>query len=323
MSITHYSTLPRLFGLLRVAIVATVAFCLVVVGPISADDELKQTEVVRGPGNWPITFSYYAAFDAAKKPEGNKNASVVMLIHGEGSERLFWDKTSSPAGVNMPFAKLLQEQGYAVLSIDMRKHGESAPEQEVAIDNDDYGYMVGDLVAIKEFLYKEHQAERLNMRKLAIVALDKMAPVATTYAEYDWKLLPYDDHPISAEATPRGQDVRALVLVSPELNAGKVKIVNSLKFLGSPAFGIAFQVIVGKEDRRAVSKANSVFKMVGNEKGAEDRTEMKEFETKEQSDKLFANRAIGVELPIVEFLKKNVKDLKIEWRDRRSRLDRE
>src|SRR5690606_13818968 len=125
----------------------------------------------------------------------------------------------------------------------LRKHGESVREGQERLLVSDYELMVGDLAAIKQFLIDEHQKERLNVRKLAIVALDEMCAVAATYAELDWRQPPYDDHAILSERTPRGQDVRALVLVSPSSSAGRVQTTGPLKFLSNPEFRIAFEIV--------------------------------------------------------------------------------
>jgi hypothetical protein len=46
-------------------------------------------------------------------------------------------------------------------------------------------------------------------------------------------------------------------------------------------------------------------------------------ETNERSQHLFGNPRIGVELPVIRFLKDHVKDLQIPWQNRISRRERE
>ncbi|MEZ6056532.1 MAG: hypothetical protein R3C01_07495 [Planctomycetaceae bacterium] len=291
------------------------------------DDYAGEAKTINASDGWPLACTYYVAKSTGTnvaRNDGDKNAPVVLLLHGEKGSRLFWDKTSAIPGTKLTFAKLLHDRGYAVLTIDMRKHGESQPEGvEPKFTVNDYAMMVADLASVKEFLLQEHQAERLNIRKFAIVALDIMAPIACAYAEYDWRRLPYDDHPIPAMATPRGQDVRALVLISPETSIGRYKIASSLKYLGSCTPNISFLTVSGSQDRSGNAKAELTLKSFGARPDFEDHVRHQSIDTNEKSDKLFANPSIKVENYLVDFLKKNVLDLKIEWQDRRSRLDRE
>src|SRR5690606_3618001 len=145
----------------------------------------------------------------------------------------------------------LQNLGYAVATVDLRKHGESVSgggtPSDTAVRLEDYQNMwAGDLEAVKQFLMEEHHQRKLNINKLAIVASDEFAPIAAQYAVADWAKRPYDDAPATSpnERTPRGQDVRALVFLSPSGNAGSVNLMNSLKTLRDPRLGIAVLVLV-------------------------------------------------------------------------------
>lgn len=280
------------------------------------------TQTVTGPGGWPIHFTYYPAIESVG---GSKidvsTAPVVILLHGTDGSRLFWDKTSAPPGGGRPFAEVLQSQGFAVVAVDMRKHGDSAREGDTNVVATDYELMVGDLIAVKQFLYEEHQAKRLNMRKCGIVAMDDMVPVAATFAEYDWRQLPHDDAPLYADRTPRGQDIKALVLISPETNAGRVQATNSLRFLGNPEFRVAMLFVTGKKDTRGLKDTRTLHRVASN-KGNESRVQLHELETNERSQHLFGNPRIGAELPVIKFLKDNVKDLDIPWQNRISRRER-
>jgi hypothetical protein len=115
------------------------------------------------------------------------------------------------------------------VTVDLRKHGESktADEQDSTLRPNDYAAMRGDLQAVKNFLLAEHQEKKLNISKLGIIAADDMCPVAATFTQDDWLIPPYDDAPVTdpAARTPRGQDVRALVLLSPSQTAGSMNIL--------------------------------------------------------------------------------------------------
>ncbi len=284
----------------------------------------RRTETVTGQDGWPLRFSYYpvAEKQAGNQPVDTSQAAVVLLLHGEKGDRSFWDKTSAPPGANgKPFAEILNSQGYAVVALDLRKHGESTREGNEKVLPADHEAMVYDLVSVKEFIFKEHQAKRLNMRKLAIIALDDAAPVAAQFADIDWQQTPYDDHAIFSERTPRGQDVQALVLVSPSATAGRLQTPKALRALSNPAMGIAFMIAVGKKDSSGSKTAASLFRQVGS-KANEERTRLEEVDSNEKSQHLFGNPRVRIEVPILQFLKKHVQDKSTPWVDRRSRTDR-
>src|SRR5690606_10555327 len=119
-----------------------------------------------------------------------------ILLHGKGGDRLVWEQKGAGA-TGKSFAAVLQDQGYAVVSVDLRKHGESKREDDKELRPDDYRAMVGDLEAVKKFLLAEHQEKKLNINKLGIIAADDMAPVAVTFAQIDWQKKPYDDAPVT------------------------------------------------------------------------------------------------------------------------------
>lgn len=267
---------------------------------------------------------HYTYFPAIATGEGTENAAVVILLHGKSSDRLVWEQKGA-GKTGKSFAIVLQDQGYAVISVDLRKHGQSKAEDEkdVILRPNDYKAMLGDLEAIKAFLHDEHQAKRLNINKTAIIAADDMAPVAVAYAHLDWQKRPHDDAPVTdpAARTPRGQDIRALVLLSPSQTAGAVNILGPMKALRDPAFAISLFVAYGTQDSEDRGTSKSLERiMLGSPKN-KDRVYLKEYEVKFRGTDLTA-KSILVEVPILQFLDQHLKQLDSEWRDRRSRLER-
>jgi pimeloyl-ACP methyl ester carboxylesterase len=309
------------------------AWCLFALTTFAHAQATSSVASVEGAGGWPIKFSYYPALE--KLPNGTTQkldeAPAVMLIHGKEGDRLFWDRTSAPTGgAGKPFAEVLQSQGYAVVAIDMRKHGDSAQEGQGDIVPADFEAMVIDLAAVKAFLMEQHQAKLLNIRKLGIIALDEMTPVAAAFAEADWRAIPYDDHAIATEKTPRGQDVRALVLVTPVGSTGRLQTIASVKFLananlvavvGNPALTPAVMLMAGKKDTEGMKIGRSLDK-VNSTRTREDRAPFEQLDTNERSQHLFGDPRIKAEIPILQFLKTHVQDVTIPWSDRRSRRDR-
>ncbi len=288
--------------------------------PLLAEPKL-QTETASAPDAFPIRFSYYPAL-AEKNSDGLENAGVVILLHSDKGSRISWDKGSAPAG-QPTFPAVLQEQGYAVVTVDLRKHGQSVLEgREDPLQNDDYAKMAaGDLKAVKDFLQKEHQEKKLNMGKMAIVGAGFSAPVATAFAEYDWLQKPHDDSPVPTMRTPRGQDVKAIILLSPDAAAGRLQTNKSLVFLNKQ--NLAFLFFVGKQDGADKGAAKNCFKAcAGGTKKAEGRVYLLEPDMKDRGTDLLGKATQVVEVPMLKFLEEHLKNLKVPWVDRRSRLER-
>lgn len=276
-------------------------------------------ETVSTSDMFPIKFSYYPA--SAEKNDGDlSNASVVILLHGEKGSRLQWDKGSAPAG-KTPFPAVLQELGFAVITVDLRKHGQSVISgQEEPVTNEDYSKMGFDLVAVKDFIQELHMKKELNMAKMAIVGTGFSAAIAAAFAQADWERTPHDDSPVPAMRTPRGQDVKALVLLSPDAAAGRLSTTRSLSYLNKQ--NLAFLFMAGKQDTLDKGTAKNCFKVGGSDKKKDGRVQLFEPDLKERGIDLFGKNPAQVEVPILKFLDEKLKKLTIPWGDRRSRLDR-
>jgi pimeloyl-ACP methyl ester carboxylesterase len=308
----------------QMLVLGTLLGCGLFVSPLQAQSKFTPTlraESVSAPDAFPIRFSYYPA-NADKNPDGLDQAGVVILLHGDKGSRIIWDKGSAPAG-QPTFPAVLQEQGYAVVTVDLRKHGQSVVEgREDPLQTDDYAKMAaGDLKAVKDFLQKEHQDKKLNMGKMAIVGAGFSAPVAVAFAEYDWLQKPHDDSPVPAMRTPRGQDVKAVILLSPDAAAGRLSTNRSLVYLTKQ--NLAIQLIVGKQDGADKGAAKNCFKASGGgSKRTEERVFLIEPDMKDRGTDLLGKAPPLVEVPMLKFLDARLKKLTIPWVDRRSRLDR-
>jgi pimeloyl-ACP methyl ester carboxylesterase len=105
----------------------------------------------------------------------------------------------------------LQADAHAVIALDLRGHGASAALSH-ELRADDLAAMSargGDLEAVKSFLFDRNNAGELNVEKLCVVGVDMGAAVALRWAATDWSWEPL-------RTFKQGQDVKALVLVSPE-----------------------------------------------------------------------------------------------------------
>lgn len=272
---------------------------------------------------YPISITYYEAPD---RNAAQENAPVLIMVHGEGGSRLIYDSSSKPPGPNgKPLAEMFNLQGFAVVTVDLRKHGESLEEGASRIlKNEDFSLMAySDLPAVKKFLVQEHEKKKLNINKLGIIAADSMVPVALEFAASDWSLEPHKDGPGGSFGTPRGQDVRAIVMLSPIVSVGPVNGAKSSNFLKDPSFRIAFFVAAGTRDPEDRNAAQRLFQIVSAPRQNEERVELFRPNTNARGTDLLGNPAAQPEQPIHEFLDKHVKRLDSEWRTRKNRYDRD
>jgi pimeloyl-ACP methyl ester carboxylesterase len=268
---------------------------------------------VRTADGWSLPITYF-------RSDQGKNAPVVILLHGKEGNRLVW----------RGLGERLQAAGYAAVAVDLRKHGDSqAPARagaraERLLPSDYQKMVLLDLEAVKDFLHQEHQAERLNIRKTGIVALDDTAPVATNWAVLDWNKKPWPDAPPDAPAarTPKGQDVRAVALLSPSEGAGTLNLGRTLPFLKNDALGVAFYIAVGSEDRDDRDAAEKAYERLTSGGGnAKARVFLDKFDNvKSRGAELLGTRNLNMEGRILKFFDDHLKSLPDRWETRKSRL---
>jgi hypothetical protein len=181
-----------------------------------------------------------------------------------------------------------------------------------------------DMEAVKQFLFDEHQKGQLNMNKLGIVACDFSAAVALVYTEFDWEKIPYDDSPTDDQRTPRGQDVQALALISPDLSTPGLLATKSVSALRGLRRPLPVMIGVSEKNGRDVTAANKLYDLLTSKKDKEkdDHLYFEKYESDLRGMDLVTQNAM-VRGHIFAFLLKHVKEHQSEWRDRRSRLDRD
>ena len=267
----------------------------------------------------PIAATYWPA-DAGRVTGGVENAAVVVLLPGGKGDRLVWEKKPT-IFEGKPFAEVLYEAGFAVVTVDVRGHGETPLPGGRPLRPNDYADMVGDLEAVKEFLMGEHAAKRLNVNKLGVVASDEMTAVAVAFAKYDWEKPDYDDAPTAAARTPRGRDVRAVVLLSPVATAGRLKTYANSKLLRDPRAGIAAFIGVGAEDPQDKDVSKRLARQLRvDADDPESGYFLQTYPVRFRGTDLMGQPNLRTDLHVVNFLKKFVQDLESPWRERTSRL---
>ena len=329
-----------LIPMLRMLVPASIVCALILVGPAATraqDPQLPRAEskVVETSDGLPLHFTYW--------PTGHDHAmdsGVVVLLHMHNGNRLDW---TSPAAAG--FVQRLQRD-YAVIAVDLRGHGQSkgaaassggdiidantrkskksSSNGGARIDSSnlkprDYEAMAFvDLEAIKRFIYEENQLQHLNMNKMAIIGAEMGANAAAVFAANDWLK---DPHPDGQDGfrTPRGQDVRALVLLSPEISRPGLPIAEPLKVLKTPDFKVAVLVCVGEKDKEDKGEGKKVFRQLSSERN-KDRMYLKEYDSSARGTDLMDVN--GLKANIYAFLELHLKKVPSDWNDRQSKLGR-
>lgn len=294
--------------------------------PASADDaaepDYQTLEAIQD--GFPIHITYFPVTEEMYPNNTMDQAPVVVMLHGTDGSRLFWDRASRPnTQGGKPFAEAVNSLGIAVITVDLRQHGESVVEgQEQTLRPVDYPKMVaGDLLAVKKFIFDEHQAHHLNMNKMGIIAMEMSAPLALAFATADWQTTPHRDGPGGSFGTPRGQDVRSLILISPDQSAGRINNNPSINYLKDPAFGIDFLFIAGAEDEVDDGTTQELYDAVSRQNT--ENCVLLEPMTSARGEDLFLNNSARIEPEILRFLDEHLKTVESEWINRLSRYERD
>ena len=293
--------------------------------PKKLDDGVAQSLTTPITG-WPLQISYFAPpRDEDAEESATREAAAVILLHDKGGNRRVWK----------PLANNLNRRGFAVITVDLRKHGgsrrnlpvtDAASRKPSELSPEDYKLMVlDDMEAVKNFLLKEHHLEHLNVRKTGIVGVGMSAPIAMEFARLDWLRKPYPDAAQLDRRTPKGQDIRAIVLISPEANLPRVSTNASTQLLKRPDLAVAFQVIYGEKDKqeKSIRDAERLFKMLTVGVESEERMKLFKHPSGLHGIELLGQRLgrYTVDDYIISFLEKNLKQLEDPWRSRKSRLE--
>jgi len=218
---------------------------------------------------------------------GEQAVPVVMLHDAKESRAVFDD-----------FARLLQSpttptgvkrDSRAVITVDLRGHGDSKTainRAGVAVELDaanfrtnDYAAMVlQDMEAVRKFLVKKNNAHEFNLNKLCLIGSGMGANVATIWAARDWAIPPL-------ARVKQGQDVKALVLISPRWSFRGLPLKNAIRQPGLRERA-SFFVAYGNEGGKFKSDARNIHKNLERYHPDPPRDQVREKKTLYFNDKL-------------------------------------
>ncbi|MDO5566631.1 MAG: alpha/beta fold hydrolase [Planctomycetia bacterium] len=195
------------------------------------------------------------------KGNADENTIPVLLLHGKGQSK------ESMLSVAMTFASA----GMAVLCPDFRGHGDSTTRQvqdyssgdiptrrideEYFVDNfqkEDYLHMVNtDGKYWYNFLIAQHNAKRINIRKLVVIGSEFGASVGSFWVRGDW----------SVSNAKRGHFARVLILVSP--NAKECSASFDIIKRARPGDALGFLFFVGDMNEDLLDEVKKLRDKVG------------------------------------------------------------
>ena len=274
-------------------------------------------EILAASDGWPIHATYY------ESAAGKESPVIILLAGAEGPDK----KDARNRRVWQNTAVALQKSGFAVVALDLRKHGDSipaatAPESPLLRTTPtDYVVMATlDMDAVKTFLLSEHQNGKLNIRKTGMVSVGSSAMVAAAATVADWEKKPYPDGQTLETRTPRGQDVRALIMYSPNATVKGINLNTIMKTI--KVLPVAVHLIASKDVKEDARNADRIFKAV----------EIKDEQFKDARKYTAVAGEITAEgflegrfadptnTDIIAFLTKHLKELDMPWTSRKSRL---
>ena len=187
----------------------------------------------------PLAASFYPS-------KLGSTAPVVMLVHeANRSRKDFEEAVTELKGLGL--AEHLQEEGYAVFSMDLRGQGQN-PRRVLSAG--DRPLLAEDLQAAYFFLLDRHNRGDFNVAKLGMIAVGEGANLAVAWAYQPGAA-------VSTEGRP--SDLNALVLISP-YPAGSGYVLGHI--LPSLAPRIPLALLAGSKDNASKDAVESVRRLV-------------------------------------------------------------
>jgi pimeloyl-ACP methyl ester carboxylesterase len=248
----------------------------------------------------PLVCTYYPS-------KLGKEAVPIILLHAAQGRRSDFNA----------LALELQLAGHAVIAPDLRGHGEGAiPHAEPRqVDILAMGAEGGDVEAVKTFLLKENDKGALNIERLCVVGVEMGATVAVQWAALDWSWP-------TLNTGKQGQDVKGLVLISPEWGYKGVRINDAV---ADPNIRtLPMLIVTGRRNNRLFQEAKRLHTALEKhhlpppEDAPEKQTLwLKTPATSLQGMALMNERSMNVHAMIVAFVDYRMVKPAFAWRERR------
>ena len=219
--------------------------------PLAKADGADAKGKAKAAGTYHYTFKLHS-FDGSPLAASfypsklGSTAPVVMLVHeANRSRKDFEEAVTELKGLGL--AEHLQEEGYAVFSMDLRGQGQN-PRRVLSAS--DRPLLAEDLQAAYFFLLDRHNRGDFNVAKLGMIAVGEGANLAVAWAYQPGAA-------VSTEGRP--SDLNALVLISP-YPAGFGYVLGQI--LPSLVPRIHLELLAGSKDNASKDAVESVRRVV-------------------------------------------------------------
>jgi pimeloyl-ACP methyl ester carboxylesterase len=259
-----------------------------------------------------------------------QEAVPVMMLHDFAETRAVFNplalalhKGQTPENPSAP-----RGASRAVVTVDLRGHGDSkmaiGPDgSAVELDanrfqlQDFQDMAVEDVETVRRFLVEQNDAGQLNLNKLCIVGSGLGANLAILWAARDWATPPL-------AIRKQGQDVKALVLLSPQWNFRGLVLRDAMKF---PPIQEQLSVFLayGRADRQSAQDGDAMRKIFARyhpEPPADQVQQRKDFfvydpDTRLQGSKLLNSREFTMGPKIANFIEVRLGSRTFPWVQRK------
>jgi pimeloyl-ACP methyl ester carboxylesterase len=272
-----------------------------------------------------LKCTYFPASVRKGSPQAKQTAPVVLLPDLKGTRAMF---TSLAERLQAPAEGEGNRPSFAVMTVDLRGHGESTTQVagggQTELDparltkNDLLAMVQFDMEAVRSFLVERNDAGELNLNKLCLIGSGLGASVAANWALKDWSTPPL-------AIVKQGQDVKALVLISPRWSNNGLSMQMPMRFRPLTQ-NAAWMLTYGEKDKKVKEDSERIRKQLARFHPQTDDAKLRsgllevKLPSTLQADTLLKQAGSAVENQIVAFLIENVAIVQQPWTSRLDKL---
>jgi pimeloyl-ACP methyl ester carboxylesterase len=258
-----------------------------------------------------------------------KQVAPVVLLHDHKETRAIYNALAQQLASGIDGQK--KRHSFAVVVADLRGHGESTAQtlpdgSQIDLDATRLtkpalqAMAALDMEAIRSFLIEKNDAGELNLNKLCILGAGMSANVAVNWAMQDWSAPPL-------AVGKQGQDVKALVLISPRWTNNGLSFQQPMRFRPLKE-NVAWMLVYGAEDPKVKADVERIRKQLARShpEASDPATQAKSslqvvaLPSKLQGSTLVTKLGTQIEPKIIEFLINQVANRQQPWMSRLNRL---
>jgi pimeloyl-ACP methyl ester carboxylesterase len=262
-----------------------------------------------------------------------KQVTPVLMLHDQKESRAVFNPLAQRL-TSIADPKQKKGPAFAALTADLRAHGDSTKQvfpngAQGALDASKLnkqmlqGMATFDMEALRSFLVEKNDAGELNLNKLCIVGAGMGASVAANWSLADWRAPPL-------AIGKQGQDVKALVLISPKWSYNGLSFQLPMRFAPLKQ-NVAWMLIYGQQDPKMRPDIERIEKQLAKfhpeQTAGAGRTpsslQVVGIQSKLQGGTLLKSGGQAMEQQIIDFLVTHVAKNPLPWSNRLDRVPRE